>query len=120
MGPNWMLTRSSVFLVHNGQFTRPEYSPRKDVSVGMQFDRLRAELSTSSYWLNCAVQPIASAGGAIHPCVFRVYSLFPSLLYNCLLQCRTFRDTAGALCTCCRRRSARSTGMFCGSGRCPL
>jgi hypothetical protein len=40
MGPNWMLTRSSVFLVHNGQFTRPEYSPRKDVSVGMQSDWL--------------------------------------------------------------------------------
>lgn len=35
MGPNWMLTRSSVFLVHNGQFTRPEFSPRKDIAVGM-------------------------------------------------------------------------------------
>lgn len=36
---NWMQTRSSVFLVHNGQFTRPEFTPRKDITVAPDLTR---------------------------------------------------------------------------------
>lgn len=43
---DWQLYKNAVFMVHNGEFTAPEYTPRKDLTVPPE---LRAYLTP--YWV---------------------------------------------------------------------
>lgn len=52
---DWQLYKNAIFIVHNGEFSAPEYTPRKDVTVPPE---LRAYLVP--YWLE---NPIAALHG---------------------------------------------------------